>query len=1263
MIRLYYKSDYKIRETFKTQLGEIIDPRDYNFLFTFIAGRENTFICSHTKGAEKEWVNCEYDSENNAVLCILDNHGLLPGKLKRELTIEEPDSDFPDGKLDYITFKAYEIELIDTTDGDTLYDIIDEEVIIFGTTVTPAQLATIIHESETKDDIIDADEVNYLDSENNFSLVKTTWLNIIAKLKTYFDTLFEPKKADTDLYVTSAEKSTWNGKQEALTFSTNIETDKGSTTKISAIKTMYDWATGLFIKLNKIVTSWSATPLDTNIPSEKLVKDSLDLKADMNILEPVQITYAELHALKQSNNLTQNQLYEITDYRNRYQQAVSKEILTSEIEPLIIKAISHNSFSTKAYSKLYPQDEIYYNFENEMDGNPILAPGADRGFIFRRIDTKQRNDFPFDFRHIKFRRWQVTGNEWDVATVYSSRSIVKRNGFLYIGVGNNNVGIDPELNNNTITTLASYAWIKCNFADMSYVSDTPSGLIGTLQFAVTGLYQDYLMFSTEEIYSMSKNNIALYDWHPQSSHNDSHLFAAFNTVFKKETLNPSYNYTGVYNNQIGGDFHRNTILWNFSANKTSITFYINLICDIFDNNLIQSHFRYSYFNKWVTHGTFTNWETHRSIFGDEINASSFLCTGGFNESIIAGRCFRVLSIGYVNNIIAHKNINYSDFSGIMANVVFKKFLSYTKSHNSLSDSTINASLFNVTFEGGIKYLTTGEAAIKYVVFGQSIANADLTTLVYPTTHCRIETVEGTPDKLCIKYLNADGRQCYSIVGLDGKILEAENIYETETNKEADIETYKESTTKYPTLKGLYDWAVAKFLLATKLVTSWSGTPSDENIPSEKLVYDELVNLDANKYDKNATDLLLGAKEDITNKSSNIDTDKTSTTKYANVKAIYDWAVGKFIDLAKIVTTWTATPLNTNIPSEKLVKDGLDSKFNLSGGNTISGIQNFDSNTLVIDSVNHRVGIGTTTPAAKLDVNGTSNFADNMNILSTKNQYLAASTTSDTVNDIRVRNDSGVLKTERCTVANATKGAGTWVDESKADILPATGATSALRALFVSRGAVYNSSTGLYSLHGGLVDNITEQQMILIYNITNTAINDSSNTCAMQLTNIRTHMPATFYSGYNQLSCISRFFRCSFLEAFVYKSGWGASYGYRINNGYMMFYNCVELHTVDFISVDPITNATSAADCFYGCAKLVTAFIKSLKVSFSFGSSTLLSLTSLTYLVTNRANGTTRITITVHATVWSKLNDAVNYPEWNALLVDAVNNQYIDFASA
>ena len=92
------------------------------------------------------------------------------------------------------------------------------------------------------------------------------------------------------------------------------------------------------------------------------------------------------------------------------------------------------------------------------------------------------------------------------------------------------------------------------------------------------------------------------------------------------------------------------------------------------------------------------------------------------------------------------------------------------------------------------------------------------------------------------------------------------------------------------------------------------------------------------------------------------------------------------------------------------------------------------------------------------------------------------------------------------------------------------------------------------------------------------------------------------------------------------------------------------------------NADNVLNMFNGCVSLETAYLYQLKVSFSFAWSPLLSLASLQYLVNNRANGTTRITITVHPTVWSKLNNADDYQEWNALLVDAYN-QNIDFASA
>ena len=96
----------------------------------------------------------------------------------------------------------------------------------------------------------------------------------------------------------------------------------------------------------------------------------------------------------------------------------------------------------------------------------------------------------------------------------------------------------------------------------------------------------------------------------------------------------------------------------------------------------------------------------------------------------------------------------------------------------------------------------------------------------------------------------------------------------------------------------------------------------------------------------------------------------------SAKAIFTWAGSLFVKLANKVTSWSAVPSNDNVPSEKLVKDSLDMKANIVGGNSISGNQNFDSNTLFVDSVNHRVGVGTDTPAnlrKKLNVSGNISF--------------------------------------------------------------------------------------------------------------------------------------------------------------------------------------------------------------------------------------------------------------------------------------------------
>ena len=80
----------------------------------------------------------------------------------------------------------------------------------------------------------------------------------------------------------------------------------------------------------------------------------------------------------------------------------------------------------------------------------------------------------------------------------------------------------------------------------------------------------------------------------------------------------------------------------------------------------------------------------------------------------------------------------------------------------------------------------------------------------------------------------------------------------------------------------------------------------------------------------------------------------------------------------------------------------------------------DKTGLYIKGDNGNIGLNTETPETILDVNGTTTHRDWV--------YLNNGThTGDAVGDRRFKVVSGVLVTQACSVANATKGAGTWVN--------------------------------------------------------------------------------------------------------------------------------------------------------------------------------------------------------------------------------------------
>jgi len=73
---------------------------------------------------------------------------------------------------------------------------------------TGARIAVLLHAATAKPALVDADEVNGTDSADSFSLIRTTWANVKAFLKTYFDTLYAPIRGAGGAVAQATSKAT-----------------------------------------------------------------------------------------------------------------------------------------------------------------------------------------------------------------------------------------------------------------------------------------------------------------------------------------------------------------------------------------------------------------------------------------------------------------------------------------------------------------------------------------------------------------------------------------------------------------------------------------------------------------------------------------------------------------------------------------------------------------------------------------------------------------------------------------------------------------------------------------------------------------------------------------------------------------------------------------------------------------------------------------------------------------------------------------------
>ena len=168
---------------------------------------------------------------------------------------------------------------------------------------------------------------------------------------------------------------------------------------------IYQYNSGIFFQEN--VVGDAPTTIDVYVYTGSYLSDFTNgtngnISGDL----AVNTTHSDLTLLKDNNSLSIGTKYLITDYTTKHQIPFTTDIHEDVVEPILLTATSNNEFSPSVYSTLYPNDLLAYDIDNVLceDGSTPR-----KGFITRRIDTKNNIETPYDWRNVKFRRYSMSG--------------------------------------------------------------------------------------------------------------------------------------------------------------------------------------------------------------------------------------------------------------------------------------------------------------------------------------------------------------------------------------------------------------------------------------------------------------------------------------------------------------------------------------------------------------------------------------------------------------------------------------------------------------------------------------------------------------------------------------------------------------------------------------------------------------------------------------------------------------------------------------
>lgn len=303
------------------------------------------------------------------------------------------------------------------------------------------------------------------------------------------------------------------------------------------------------------------------------------------------VTYADLVALIQAEELVPGALYRISDFATVHyiidpdaEYNFPDQPVTGPTEPLIVQALGLATLGSSAISETYPADIIRYDWNPaNWIGDPAFYDVTDtnalipdfRGVITYRHDTLQNNSACFDFRNCRFRRFKLDVPTWSNATAYSAYDFVRHSGVLYRAV--------QDGTNKTPISNPKYWAHLLSLSTTPYCHYSENAFHGQLE-SINWEYQDFPVFAGA--YSTCSGN------HLPATRRASNLWrypTLANVVFLGNN---------VRDNQYGAGFAHNTFGPTIIGNTFGAGFAFNLVSNIFQNNIVAANAQYNLFGTY-----------------------------------------------------------------------------------------------------------------------------------------------------------------------------------------------------------------------------------------------------------------------------------------------------------------------------------------------------------------------------------------------------------------------------------------------------------------------------------------------------------------------------------------------------------------------------------------------------------------------------------------------------------------------------------------